>query len=392
MALAHLNYEKATCPYFTSNQCQSCTLLAIAQGSRIDSKAASLVSSLRQFNVAPQTINQPITLKHPWGSRHKVKMSISGSARNPTIGVTQRDRTTQDLRECSLPTEPIQRLLQELADTISDLDLSPYDIEQRQGELKFLIINSTQDNTQGILRFVLRSRKLIPQITSAVPRLRESFPWVVAISCNIQPLPAAIIEGPEEIVLTESALIREQFGTVPLYFAPQSFMQVTPEIAHQLYTRAGAIVQAASPKVTLDLYCGVGGFSLNAAPYSGEVYGIELSEQAIVCANRSAAELGYRNTKFTAADVDQFIQANTIPAPDLLIINPPRRGLSEAVRDYIRNTKPKLLIYSSCNVDSFSRDVALLSPDYKLTELTPFDMFPMTMHWEVLGVLEKCAG
>lgn len=347
------------------------------------------MSTLERLNVYPQTMHQPITLKHPWRSRHKVKMSVSGSVQSPIIGVTRRDRSTQDLRDCSLSSEPIASLLHGLALTISDLSLTPYDIERRRGELKFIIINSTQDHSQGILRFVLRSRALIPQVTAAIPRLRESFPWIAAVSCNIQPLPAAIVEGPEEILLTENSLIREHFGVVPLHFAPQSFMQVTPEIACQLYALAGELTQAASPKVVLDLYCGVGGFSLHAAPYSGEVYGVELSEQAILCAEHSAAELGYRHTKFTAADVDRFVQSNTSLAPDLIIVNPPRRGLSEAVRDFIKHTQPQRIIYSSCNVESFARDVAALSPDYKVIALTPFDMFPMTMHWELLGVLVR---
>jgi 23S rRNA (uracil747-C5)-methyltransferase len=316
-------------------------------------------------------------------------MSVSGSVETPIIGLTRRDRSTHDLLDCSLSTEPIQRLLHQLALVISDYSLTPYDIENRTGELKFMIVTTTQDHKAGILRFVLRSRKLIPRVSAAIPHLQSTFPWIAAVSCNIQPLPAAIIEGPEEVLLTESPLIREQFGAIPLYFAPQSFMQVTPEIASQLYARAADIVQAASPHIALDLYCGVGGFSLSAAPYCQRVYGVELSQQAILCATRSANELRYRHAEFTAADVDQFVQAHAALTPNLLIVNPPRRGLSEAVRDYVRRAKPQQMIYSSCNVETFAHDVAALCSDYTLVELTPFDMFPMTMHWEVLGVLIK---
>jgi 23S rRNA (uracil747-C5)-methyltransferase len=333
----------------------------------------------------PGVLQPAVTLKQPWRTRHKVKMSVSGSVQNPIVGLTRRDRSTQELLECSLSTEPIQSLLHELAVVISSHSLTPYDIERRRGELKFIIVTTTHDHQEGIVRFVLRSHELIPHITAALPRLMSVFPWIRVVSCNIQPLHAAILGGPEEVVLTESSLIRELFGVVPLYFAPQSFMQVTPAIASQLYAQAAEIVQRAAPRVVLDLYCGVGGFSLSAAPHCREVHGVEISEQAILCAQRSARELAYEHTLFTASDVDAFVRSVVTLSPDLLIVNPPRRGLSEAVREYARRAKPKYILYSSCNPETFAQDVAAISNDYALEELTPFDMFPMTMHWEVLG-------
>jgi 23S rRNA (uracil747-C5)-methyltransferase len=380
-------YETATCRYFVANQCQSCTLLGTASGSRLETKIAHLVSTLERRNITPQGIQPPIILEHPWGSRHKVKLSVSGSAQSPIIGITRRDQSTQDLVECPLSAAPIQTLLQHLARFISEHSLTPYDIERRTGELKYIIVTLTTAHDQGIMRFVLRNHDLIPRIRAAIPELLSAFPWISAVSCNIQPRHAAILEGPEEVLLSEQSLIREYFGVVPLYFAPQSFMQVTPEIARILYARAAEVVKRVSPKLLVDLYCGVGGFALSAAPFCEEVYGVELSQQAIFCAERSAQELGYTHASFSATEVDHFVQTMTKLIPDMLIVNPPRRGLSEAVCEYIRRTKPQQMLYSSCNVETFADDVAALSPDYTLVELTPFDMFPMTKHWEVLGVL-----
>lgn len=313
-------------------------------------------------------------------------MSVSGSVAKPVIGITRQDRTSQELAECPLSTELIADLLRHLAGVITRYSLTPYDIEARTGELKYIIITTTSRRDQGILRFILRSREALPHVQAAATDLTEHFPWIKVISCNIQPIPAAILEGSEEIPITDNTLIREDFEALSLYFAPQSFMQVTPAIAQQLYTRAAQIVAKAAPQRLLDLFCGVGGFSLCAAPYCREVLGIEISAQAIGCAQRAAEELGLQHVRFQATDVEGFIRGNRDYAPDMIVVNPPRRGLSEDTLRYLLHIKPHHILYSSCNPETFARDAQTLMSIYTLEELTPFDMFPMTHHWEVLGL------
>jgi 23S rRNA (uracil747-C5)-methyltransferase len=316
-------------------------------------------------------------------------MSVTGAVDNPIIGIATPERASQDLVDCKLSAPSITSLLRSLSSVITKYNLTPYDIKQRRGELKYLIITSTLDSSQGILRFVLRSSESVARIRKAIPEIQREFPWIKVISCNIQPIPAAILEGPEEIILTEAKTVRENFSGIPLYFAPQSFMQVTPAIAQELYKTAAAIIASTAPQTVLDLFCGVGGFSLSASKHCKYLMGVEISQQAIDCANKSALESGINNAKFIAQDVETFIADNKSIKPGLIITNPPRRGLSEAVIEFFKNTAPETIIYSSCNPETFIRDLCLLGTSFRLDSITPFDMFPMTEHWEVLGILTR---
>jgi len=387
---SHQGYEEAECAYYRAGSCSSCGLLANSPGTRLEAKLALFRSTLQSFNLGHVTTNPPVTVKHPWHSRHKVKMSVSGSTTDPVIGITRQDTTSIDLVDCALSAAPIASLLHYLRTLISTYSLTPYDIERRTGELKHIIVMTTSNDDQAIVRFILRSSEAISRLSKAVGPMQKAFPWITAVSANIQPLPAAILEGPDETILTENAYIREHFGSLPLYLAPQSFMQVTPEIAKKLYQHASEFVLKIKPSTLLDLFCGVGGFSLSVAPQCGEVIGVELSAQAIECARRSAQELGYANVSFHAYDVDKFL-ATTFPLrnPEVVLVNPPRRGLSAATIAYLHRVTPIHILYSSCNPETFCRDVQNLSSHYEIEQVTPFDMFPMTKHWEVFGVLNK---
>jgi 23S rRNA (uracil747-C5)-methyltransferase len=316
-------------------------------------------------------------------------MSVTGLVGSPIIGITTPGRESQDLVDCKLSAPSITSLLKSLGSLITKYSLTPYDIKQRRGELKYLIVTSTLDSSQGILRFVLRSSESVARINKAIPEIQREFPWIKVISCNIQPIPAAILEGPEEIVLTEGKTIKETFTGVPLYFAPQSFMQVTPTIAQELYKTAAAIVADTAPQRVLDLFCGVGGFSLLASKHCESLLGVEISQQAIDCANKSALEMGLKNAEFVAQDVDQFLANNQGVKPDLVITNPPRKGLTRAVIEFLKHSNPHTIIYSSCSPETFIRNVSLLRTSFHLDSITPFDMFPMTEHWEVLGILTR---
>jgi 23S rRNA (uracil747-C5)-methyltransferase len=277
----------------------------------------------------------------------------------------------------------------DIKSTIQNAHLIPYDIATRRGELKGIIVLMNRDGSQGILRFVLRSTEAIPRIRKALPTLHERHPWLRVTSCNIQPLHAAIPEGPEELILTSEHTIEEQYAGIPLTFAPQSFMQVTPEIAEALYQRAARYVETLSIHSALDLFCGVGGFSFAIAPFVRKSAGIEISQRAIESASHTAEKLGHSHLSFIAGDVDLYLTQTLSQTPDLVIANPPRRGLSTSVKEWLLSAAPRHFLYSSCNPETFCRDAVELAGSYTLTTLAPFDMFPLTSHIEVLGFFAK---
>jgi len=381
-------YEHSSCDYFNQGLCGSCALLKTPQGHRLATKRNRLQADLARHGLSDTTCGDLIIPRRPWSSRRKIKLAVTGTTSEPRIGIVRRDLSSQDLCECPLQPEPIQDLLRALRRSITSLEITPYNIAERTGALKYIVIMANADMSEAILRFVLRSSDSIEVIRRLAPSLQIEFPWIRVVSCNIQPIPAAIIEGPEEIAITSETCIEERYGTTPLFFSAQSFMQVTPEIAALLYSY---VAQWASPfgfKEALDLFCGVGGFSLHLAPIVGSVTGVELSPSAIASASRSSNRLAFGNTSFISCDVEAYLNTTNL-TPDLMVVNPPRRGLSQSILEQIVAINPAAIAYSSCDTETFSRDAAILRRHYTLTMVQPFDMFPLTNHCEVVGTFVR---
>ncbi len=137
-----------------------------------------------------------------------------------------------------------------------------------------------------------------------------------------------------------------------------------------------------------DLFCGVGGFGLHCATPEMQLTGIEITAEAIACAKQSAQQLGLKHVHFQALDSTQFAtgQGNV---PELVLVNPPRRGIGKALCDYLSRMAPDYILYSSCNAaQTMAKDIARL-PGYRIERVQLFDMFPHTAHYEVLTLLRR---
>ena len=147
------------------------------------------------------------------------------------------------------------------------------------------------------------------------------------------------------------------------------------------------IIKLEKPTLVLDIFCGIGGFALFASQFTKKVVGVEVSESAIKSAKLAAQDNGFKNIQFLPKDAEEFLTTYSGNRPDMLICNPPRRGLSNQIIEKINNLAPSSLIYSSCNPETLANDIQLLKENYQVRSLAPFDMFPLTNHLEVLAHL-----
>lgn len=245
-----------------------------------------------------------------------------------------------------------------------------------------------------MLRFVLRSEQKRPLVMRELPKLLEKLPPNSVVSLNIQPQHAAILEGETEIVLTEQKTIEERFNHIPLFIRPQGFFQTNPVVASQLYATAQQWVSDLPIQYLWDLFCGVGGFGLHCAKAlqaknpNISLTGIEISPSAIASCQQSAQQLGLKNVQFTSLDSAQFALNEKGTLPDLIIVNPPRRGIGKPLATFLNQLGSPYLIYSSCNAETMAKDFENLTA-YELTKVQLFDMFPHTAHYEVLTMLLK---
>lgn len=370
------------CARSSAGDCHSCEWLSLAYSEQINQKQHNLLGLLPKnyaFTQLAPVESQQVQF------RNKAKMVVSGSVEKPILGLRKPEGEGVDLCQCPLYPASFEPVFPILKTFIAKAGLVPYNVERRRGELKFILLTESRHNHSMMLRFVLRSEKKLAQLRQALPWLQAQLPQLAVISVNIQPVHMAILEGEQEIVLTEKTFLDEYFNEIPLHIRPKGFFQTNPDVAASLYATAGHWVKELQINRLWDLFCGSGGFGLHCAQKNTELIGIEISPEAIECARLSANELGLEHVDFQALDSTGFALARE-SVPELVLVNPPRRGIGETLCDYLNSMKPRFILYSSCNAQTMAKDIQQLS-HYRIDRVQLFDMFPHTAHYEVLTLL-----
>ncbi|TKI07457.1 23S rRNA (uracil(747)-C(5))-methyltransferase RlmC [Martelella alba] len=374
------------CELFNSEQCRSCQWLAKPYAQQLLDKQADLAEILSGLTVARWL--EPVSSTQA-SFRYKAKMVVGGSVERPSLGMLSAGGEPVDLSECPLYPPAFAPVFALLKTFIGRVGLTPYQVGRRRGELKFVLLTASSYNGDMMLRFVLRSENKLAALRAHLPWLQERIAALRVVSVNIQPVHMAILEGETEILLTEQIALEERLNDVPLFIRPRSFFQTNPEIAARLYQTAREWVSELAITGLWDLFCGAGGFGLHCAGARTRLTGIEISADAIASARQSAEIMGLRQVGFQALDLARFADSRD-DGPDLVLVNPPRRGIGEDLCHYLERLAPPWILYSSCQANSLARDVRAL-PSYRIDKAQLFDMFPHTAHYETLALLSRRA-
>jgi 23S rRNA (uracil747-C5)-methyltransferase len=385
------------CNYYNENICRSCSWLELPYAEQIVRKEQHLqdaLSFLSPFSLIPSALSRTE------GFRNKAKMTVTGTVKNPIIGILGNKNEGinldqgRELLACPIHHPKLNAVIASLPEWIASANLIPYQIANRTGELKSVILFYSEGADEIYLRFVLRSQECISRLRKILPKIQATFPQITCVSANLQPIPHAILEGKDELILTSQTSIAYQIESLKLILAPQAFVQTNSEVACSLYHTAAQWIRELRPETLLELFCGQGAFSFLAAPYVKKSVGIEINPDAVQTANLTATRLKLPHLSFVCADVSDA-KGQDLPAlvasiaPECILVNPPRRGLGKSGIELILNQKPKHLIYSSCSLESLSEDLKALSCNYRLERAQIFDLFPHTPHFEILTLLRR---
>lgn len=382
------------CGYFASGACRSCALIETPYTQQLSDKETWCRELLPQIAVDAWL---PSIAGGVRDFRNKAKLVVGGVAGAVTLGILSPAGEGVDLRDCLIQAPEIRAAIPRLAKFVEATGLEPYSVPKRRGELKFVHVTVSPD-ADLMLRFVTRTEHGLSRLRKMLPELREALPRATVISVNLLPEHKAVLEGEREELLLGSSLDMRLAGAdggadgdeISLHLRPQSFFQTNTAVAQALYAQAREWVSVANPASLLDLYCGVGGFALHCAGPGRSVLGIEISEAAVESARRSAAEAGI-DARFEAGDATALALAS---APEdiaeLIIVNPPRRGIGPELCAWLEQGPAAHVIYSSCNPESLAKDLAAM-PSLAVREARVFDMFPHTRHLEVAVLLERVA-
>ncbi|MCK6209106.1 23S rRNA (uracil(747)-C(5))-methyltransferase RlmC [Georgenia sp. EYE_87] len=371
------------CSYFDAVACRSCTLMGQAYPSQLAAKQRHCAHLLEPY---PDLEWLPTVASRESGYRNKAKMVVSGTVEEPLLGILDAAGEGIDLTSCGITGEELRDAFPVLAALVTRARLTPYDVPRRRGELKYVLLTVSPDG-ELMLRLVLRSTESLVRIRKHLPWLLDVLPALRVVSVNLQPEHKAVLEGDEEIVLTEQATLRMAVNDVVLHLRPQSFFQTNTDIAAALYRQGREWVEEVDPASVWDLYCGVGGFALHSAGEGRAVTGIEISPEAIASAEASRDEAGLPGVRFAAGDATAFALAAPAP-PELVIVNPPRRGIGPDLAAWLESSGVHRVVYSSCRAQSLAKDLAAM-PSLRPRRARVLDMFPQTTHYEVMVLLER---
>jgi 23S rRNA (uracil1939-C5)-methyltransferase len=220
--------------------------------------------------------------------------------------------------------------------------------------------------------------------------LLERYPQVTSVVNNVTARKAGIAQGEYEIRLAGQSSITEKIGELVFEISANSFFQTNTAGAEQIYRTVATFAGLTGTERVVDLYSGIGTISLWLAPFAHRVTGIEIVASAVADAEKNSRANGIDNCRFVHGDIQ-----NVLPGlgeiPDVLIIDPPRAGMHKKVVRQVLEMAPARIVYVSCNPATLARDLAIMSPEYRVADVQPLDMFPHTFHIEAVVRLEKKA-
>jgi 23S rRNA (uracil1939-C5)-methyltransferase len=314
-----------------------------------------------------------------WRYRNKLEYSFGAGEDGPALGFHARGRwdLIVDVDDCKLASEPGNGARNAVREWAREEGVPPYDAAARTGTLRNLVVREGRRSGQIQTRLVTAPEKL--------PRPPADLHTVIEGD-------SGGTDGPTGVLGEE--LLREELCGLKLAMSHGAFFQTNTEMAERLYAVAAEFAGLSGRERVFDLYCGIGTIGLTMAPQAGEVWGLEIVPEAIVDAERNARRNKIENARFRAANARTGVRPliEEVGRPDVVVIDPPRAGLSQKVVRRVIECDARRIVYVSCNPTTLAPNAAQLAEaGYGLRRVRPVDMFPQTPHIECVAEFSKAA-
>ena len=276
-------------------------------------------------------------------------------------------------------------------DLLRRFDLKPYDEQEKTGLIRNLVVRRGHYSGE-IMVILVTTRPKIFRVEQMMERLTEAFPAIKSIMQNINDQSGNAIFGKDWRTLYGQDYITDQMLGNDFQIAAPAFYQVNTEMAEKLYQTAIDFSELTADDMVIDAYSGIGTIGLSVAKHVKQVYGMEVIPEAVENSRKNAEINGIANASYVCAPAEEAIQnwlKEGIQA-DVILVDPPRKGLAESFIKASVSMEPKKITYISCNVATMARDIKLYQElGYELKKVQPVDLFPQTHHVECVGLLVK---
>ena len=372
-------------------RCGGCNLRHFKYEKTLELKRETVQNLINKNLKEKKQAEKTVGMENPFYYRNKAQYPVGTNKEGKAVFGVFANRTHEiiEFEECRIQTKESAEIAKSIVDFINEKGISAYDEKTGKGVLRHIIVKYGMKTDEVMCVLVLNQEKF-PEEEELKEKLLVSFPNIKTIVKNINKKNTNVILGEKNIVLYGSGYIQDRLGEYTFNISANSFYQVNPVQTEKLYNLAIEGAELSKEDVVFDLYCGIGTIGIFASKYAKKVYGIEIVEQAIKDAKENARINNIDNIEFFAGDVEELLQELIFDKnikPDVVFVDPPRRGLDENTVKILLKIEPKKIVYISCNPATLMRDLNAMEEKYNITKVTPVDLFPFTSHVETVAVL-----
>lgn len=388
-ASGKLGHKKSdgSCPY--AKKCGGCDYQGMPYDRQLDLKQKDVGKLLSGFG----KVSPIVGMKDPYHYRHKVHATFDCTKRGQIISGIYKEGTHEvvDVESCQIENQEADAIIQDIKGLLRSFKIKTYDEDTGYGLLRHVLIRKGYHTGQVMVVLVLGS-PILPSKNNFVKAIRKNHPEISTVIINVNNKKTSMVLGERNITIYGKGYIEDELCGCTFRISPSSFYQVNPEQTEYLYEKAIESAGLTGKEKVIDAYCGTGTIGIIASKHAKEVIGVELNRDAVRDAITNAKRNDIHNITFYNEDAGEFMvrMADKGEKADVVIMDPPRLGSDEAFLSSIIKLSPKKVVYVSCNPETLARDLKYLTKHgYRAKEMTPFDLFPMTRHCEMVCLLAR---
>ena len=338
---------------------------------------------------------ETIGMEHPYGYRNKAQIPVREMNGQLTTGFyKKRSHDLIPIEDFVIQHLEIDQAILIVRDILRKYEVNAYNEEKHTGDIRHILVR--RGHFTGELMIVLVTNSFVlPHAQEIVTDIKKEIPQVVSIVQNINSDKTNVILGKQAMVLFGQDYYTDELMNHTFKISHQSFYQVNSEQTEKLYSVAVDYAQLTGDEIVVDAYSGIGTMTLSLAEKAKQVYGVEIVPQAIQNATTNAKDNKISNVIFEVADAGKWLvkKAKAGLKVDVVVVDPPRKGLAPEFIDAVLEMQPERMVYVSCNPNTLARDLKLLSEGgYAVEKVQPVDMFPQTYHVELVALMSRVDG
>jgi 23S rRNA (uracil1939-C5)-methyltransferase len=379
------------CPVFSA--CGGSHLQHMTYDLQLEVKTRQVADALKRIGkLRDIPVHPAIGMENPWHYRNKAQFQVTRVKGKIKLGFFEEEsHRVVPTTDCLLLDRQIDDVAVMTEKLLNKYNLTVYDRENNTGLLRHVVIRKGWYTGKVMVVLVTTSEKFPEQFLLA-REFTAKTPYIVSVVRNINVDAKGPVFGKDSVLLAGRETIPEQIGDLKFLISPTSFFQVNPRQVTVLYDKVMENAALTGRETVLDVYCGIGTITLFLARRAARTFGLEVNPEAVEDAAANARLNGISNVEFISGRAEERLPKLIKQGirPDVVVVDPPRKGVDKRALQAIADMEPQRIVYVSCDPASMARDLEFFSHrDYRTVEVQPVDMFPQTYHVETVILLQN---